>query len=162
MAPRSKPQTPRQQRVDKAERARKLLAGATLRREDSDDELGTDEHPWEWTYAKPGKGGRDNDGDDTADEEKTPRKRKARSVARSQGEIIGASMGSFKCKIGDAVLLKAEGQSSAWVGIIYQFLEDEDGEKSANFMWFANEKEIRPQLKDKKRSDFLPVRTSFR
>jgi len=157
MAPISKILTPRQKRADKAERARQLLAGATLRREDSDDELGTDEYPWEWTYAKQGKNGREDGDGESADEEKTPRKRKARSAARTQGEIIGASMGSFKCKIGDAVLLKAEGQSSAWVGIIYQFLEDEEGEKSANFLWFANEKEIRPQLKDKKRSDFLPV-----
>ncbi|KAH6707648.1 P-loop containing nucleoside triphosphate hydrolase protein [Leptodontidium sp. 2 PMI_412] len=158
MAPKSDTLTPRQKRADKAERARKLLAGATLRREDSDDELGTDEHPWEWIYETNEKKTQDDDEDESADEEKaamTPRKRKARNAVRSQGAIIGAKMGTFKCKVGDTVLLKAEGQNQSWVGIIHQFLEDEDGDKSANFSWFANEKEIRPQLKEKKRSDFL-------
>ncbi|KAL2063001.1 hypothetical protein VTL71DRAFT_6073 [Oculimacula yallundae] len=157
MAPQSNPLTPRQKRADKAERARKLLAGATLRREDSDDELGTDEHPWEWIYEKDGKG-RDDDEEESADEEKaamTPRKRKARNPVTSKRAIIGAKMGAFKCKVGDTVLLKAEGQNQSWVGIIHHFLETEDGEKSANFLWFANEKEIRPQMKDKKRLDFL-------
>ncbi|KAH7323736.1 P-loop containing nucleoside triphosphate hydrolase protein [Rhexocercosporidium sp. MPI-PUGE-AT-0058] len=159
MGPGSITLTPRQKRADKAERARKLLAGATLRREDSDDELGTDEHPWEWIYEKNGKKPQDDDDEDeSADEEKAammPRRRKARNSVRSQGAIIGARMGTFKCRIGDTVLLKAEGQNQSWVGIIHQFLEDEDGDKSANFLWFANEKEIRPQLKEKKRSDFL-------
>ncbi|KAG4433905.1 hypothetical protein IFR05_010602 [Cadophora sp. M221] len=158
MAPKSNTLTPQQKRADKAERARKLLAGATLSREDSDDELGTDEHPWEWIYEKNGKKEQEDGKDESADEEKaamTPRKRKARSAVRSQGAIIGAKMGTFKCKVGDTVLLKAEGQNQSWVGIIHHFLEDEDGEKSANFLWFANEKEIRPQLKEKKRSDFL-------
>lgn len=136
MAPKSDTLTPRQKRADKAERARKLLAGATLRREDSDDELGTDEHPWEWIYETNEKKTQDDDEDESADEEKaamTPRKRKARNAVRSQGAIIGAKMGTFKCKVGDTVLLKAEGQNQSWVGIIHQFLEDEDGDKSANF-----------------------------
>ncbi|KAG4418266.1 hypothetical protein IFR04_008624 [Cadophora malorum] len=156
MGPQSKTLTPRQKLADKAERARKLLAGATLRRDDSDDELGTDEYPWEWIYAKNWKQSQDDE--EESDEEKsamTPKKRKARNAARSQGGIIGAKMGTFRCKVGDTVLLKAEGQNQSWVGIIQQFLEEEDGEKSANFLWFANEKEIRPQLKEKKRSDFL-------
>lgn len=152
MARQSKPVTPRQKRANKAERARKLLAGTTLSREDSDDELGTDEYPWEWIYEKQGKG----EEEESADEEKTPRKRKARNAVRSQGEIIGATMGSFKCRVGDTVLLKAEGQNQSWVGIIQHFLENDDGDMSANFLWLANEKEIRPKLKEKKRSDFLP------
>ncbi|KAL5315572.1 hypothetical protein ACEPPN_016440 [Leptodophora sp. 'Broadleaf-Isolate-01'] len=138
MAPKSDTLTPRQKRADKAERARKLLAGATLRREDSDDELGTDEHPWEWIYETNEKKTQDDDEDESADEEKaamTPRKRKARNAVRSQGAIIGAKMGTFKCKVGDTVLLKAEGQNQSWVGIIHQFLEDEDGDKSANFSY---------------------------
>ncbi|XMA10075.1 hypothetical protein WAI453_002866 [Rhynchosporium graminicola] len=158
MAHQSTPLTPRQKRANKADRARKLLAGATLRREDSDDELGTDEYPWEWIYEKDGHSGQDDDVDEPAEGEKaamTPRKRKARNAVRPQRTIIGARMGTFKCKVGDTVLLKAEGQNQSWVGIIHQFLEDEDGEKSANFLWFANEKEIRPQLKEKKRSDYL-------
>lgn len=135
MAPQSKTLTPRQKLADKAERARKLLAGATLRRDDSDDELGTDEYPWEWIYAKNWKQSQDDE--EESDEEKsamTPRKRKARKAARSQGGIIGAKMGTFRCKVGDTVLLKAEGQNQSWVGIIQQFLEEEDGEKSANFL----------------------------
>tara|TARA_R110002060_G_scaffold65606_3_gene74621 strand:- start:111 stop:536 length:426 start_codon:yes stop_codon:yes gene_type:complete len=135
MAPQSKTLTPRQKLADKAERARKLLAGATLRRDDSDDELGTDEYPWEWIYAKNWKQSQDDE--EESDEEKsamTPRKRKARNAARSQGGIIGAKMGTFRCKVGDTVLLKAEGQNQSWVGIIQQFLEEEDGEKSANFL----------------------------
>ncbi|EKD16003.1 origin recognition complex subunit 1 [Drepanopeziza brunnea f. sp. 'multigermtubi' MB_m1] len=155
MAPSSKPRpaTPWQKRADKAERARKLLAGGTLTREDSDDELGTDEHPWEWIYARRENGEGD---EESADEENRSKKRKARSAIKSRGEIVGAKMGTFSCKVGDSVLLKAEGQSQCWVGLIQQFLDDDDGEKSANFMWFANEKEIRPKIKEKKRSDFLP------
>ena len=61
--------------------------------------------------------------------------------------------------LGDTVLLKAEGSKEAWVGIICDFQEDEEeGEKTANFMWFSGEKEIRN--KQKKRMDALPV--SFR
>jgi origin recognition complex subunit 1 len=67
-------------------------------------------------------------------------------------------MGRFRCKVGDAVLLKAEG-NQAWVGIICDFHEDvEDDEKMAKFLWFSSEKEIRNQ--SKKRTDFLPVRHS--
>ena len=62
------PLTPRQKRREKAERARKILAGAALRRDDSDDELGEDDHPWEWIYEN-GKGGGDDDDDDDEDGE---------------------------------------------------------------------------------------------
>lgn len=112
--------------VAKAKRARRLLTGKGIAREDSDDELGLEEHPWSWIYA-----------DDVV------------------GSIVGASHGKFECKLGDCVLLKAEGTSQAWVGIICDFQEDEEGEKVANFMWFSTEKEIRN--KDKKRTDSLPV-----
>ncbi|KAL1883863.1 hypothetical protein VTK73DRAFT_7651 [Phialemonium thermophilum] len=63
-------------------------------------------------------------------------------------------MGSFKCYLGDTVLLKAEGSNEAWVGIICEFIEEDDGDKAANFMWFSTEKEIRN--KEKKRQDFYP------
>ena len=64
-------------------------------------------------------------------------------------------MGGFSCKLGDTVLLKAEG-SQAWVGIICDFYDDEvEGEKMARFLWFASEREIRN--KSTKRTDFLPV-----
>ncbi|KAI4686568.1 uncharacterized protein J4E84_005849 [Alternaria hordeiaustralica] len=131
-------------RVDKA---RQYLAGGAVFREDSDDELGYEDHPWEWIY--------DNNGIDDAQPEQTasPRKRKAAPTPPAK-RIVGARMGSFKCKVGDAVLLKAEG-NQAWVGIICDFHEDPDeDEKMAKFLWFSSEKEIRNQ--SKKRSDFLP------
>lgn len=116
----------------KAERARQYLHGGGILREDSDDELGLEDHPWEWIYASVA------DQDDTEVE-----------------QIIAARMGEFRCAIGDCCLLKAEGTNEAWVGIICAFQEDEDdGEKAANFMWFSTDKEIRN--KEKKRTDVLP------
>ncbi len=118
----------------KAERARQFLRSGGVLREDSDDELGLDDHPWEWIYSE---------GTDTDDPE--------------PNQIIGARMGDFQCSIGDCCLLKAEGTNEAWVGIIcaFQEVDEEDGEKGANFMWFSTEKEIRN--KQKKRMDALPV-----
>ena len=117
----------------KAARARQFLRTGGVLREDSDDELGLDDHPWEWIYPEAI--------DD--DEEAEP------------NQIIGARMGDFRCSVGDCCLLKAEGTNEAWVGIICAFEEDEDGDKGANFMWFSTEKEIRN--KQKKRMDTLPV-----
>jgi origin recognition complex subunit 1 len=132
----------------RAEQARQFLAGGAVFREDSDDELGYEDHPWEWIY---------DDADDAPRENATPRKRKAAPTSPGRN-IVGARMGRFRCKVGDAVLLKAEG-NQAWVGIICDFHEDvEDDEKMAKFLWFSSEKEIRNQ--SKKRTDFLPVRHS--
>ncbi|KAL8835289.1 MAG: hypothetical protein Q9170_003375 [Blastenia crenularia] len=117
--------------TSKAERARQYLRGGGILREDSDDELGLEDHPWEWIYSE-------NINDDEAEPD----------------QIFGARMGDFRCSIGDCCLLKAEGTNEAWVGIICAFAEDEDGEKAANFMWFSTEKEIRN--KQKKRTDALP------
>ena len=117
----------------KAERARQFLRTGGVLREDSDDELGLDDHPWEWIYPEA-----IDDGDEA-----------------EPNQIIGARMGDFWCSVGDCCLLKAEGTNEAWVGIICAFEEDEDGDKGANFMWFSTEKEIRN--KQKKRMDTLPV-----
>ena len=118
-------------KVQKAERARRLLTGIGIARDDSDDELGLEDHPWEWIYSTPD---------------------------QSTSTIIGARMGNFKCQLGDTVLLKAEGLAKeAWVGLICAFLEDEESSgKAANFMWFSNEREIRNR--QKKRKDAYPVR----
>lgn len=71
----------------------------------------------------------------------------------SGDKIVGARIGQFECRVGDCVLLKADGSNEAWVALICEFVDDDDdGEKAANFMWFSTEKEIRN--KDKKRSDF--------
>jgi origin recognition complex subunit 1 len=132
----------------RVEKARHFLTGGAVFREDSDDELGYEDHPWEWIYDDAG-------ADDAPKENATPRKRKAAPASLGR-RIVGARMGRFRCKVGDAVLLKAEG-NQAWVGIICDFHEDaEDDEKMAKFMWFSSEKEIRN--KNKKRTDFLPVR----
>ena len=115
----------------RVDRARRLLSGTGVSREDSDDELGLEDHPWEWIYARDG--GHDAD------------------------RIVGARMGTFQCMLGECVLLKAEGSKEAWVGLICDFVEDmEDDGKAANFMWFSSEKEIRN--KQKKRTDVMPVR----
>ncbi|KAI1373584.1 P-loop containing nucleoside triphosphate hydrolase protein [Hypoxylon crocopeplum] len=107
-------------------------------RDDSDDELGIDDHPWEWIYRQT-----------QPSASATKRKRSAHH------DIVGARMGSFECYAGDCVLLKAEGSNEAWVAIVAEFYEaDEDGDKAANFLWFSTEKEVRNS--DRKRNDFLP------
>ena len=118
----------------KAERAKKYLSvGGGVAREDSDDELGLEDHPWEWIYST-----------------------KLAKRASDERDIVGARMGGFQCMIGDSVLLKAEGTCEAWIGLICAFVEeDEAGEKAADFMWFSTEREI--WNKQKKRTDALPV-----
>ncbi|MCJ1273563.1 Origin recognition complex, subunit 1 [Puttea exsequens] len=117
--------------LTKADRAHQYLAASGVTREDSDDELGLEDHPWEWLYSS-----------------SIPKGNQRR-------EIIGARMGDFECYLGDCVLLKAEGNGEAWIGLICNFEEDEEeDEKVANFMWFSTEREIRN--KAKKRMDFLP------
>ncbi|KAH8199054.1 hypothetical protein TruAng_006792 [Truncatella angustata] len=111
-------------------------------RDDSDDELGDEDHPWEWIYQSHVK----------SDRAESARKRKRED---GQPKIIGAQMGKFECYVGDCVLLKAEGSHEAWVGIITEFMEnDEDGDKAATFLWFSSQNEIRNR--DKKRTDALP------
>lgn len=124
------------------QRKPKPLPGIT--REDSDDELGTEDLPWEYIYQS------DIAGPSQAGDGST-RKRK-RSIG--QNKIVGARSGTFECKLGDTVLLKAEGSNEAWIGLICEF-GDDNGEMSAYFMWFSSAKEIRN--KEKKRTDFLPV-----
>ena len=115
--------------LSRAQRAKRTLTGTGVNREDSDDELGLEDHPWEWVYSQ--------------------------DCGLRSTNIIGARMGSFSCSLGDCVLLKAEGSKEAWVGLICDFLDTEE-EKSANFMWFSSEKEIRN--KQKKRDDAMPAR----
>ena len=118
----------------RARKVRTLLSGGVAR-EDSDDELGLEDHPWQWVYAE-------------------------RQSTNGKAQILGAKMGSFSCRIGDTVLLKADGTNEAWVGLIYEFIQggaegqDQD-QKEAKFLWFASEKEIRNR--QKKRTDWLEV-----
>ncbi|KAK4170169.1 P-loop containing nucleoside triphosphate hydrolase protein [Cladorrhinum sp. PSN259] len=121
-------------------RTSRYLPGVT--RDDSDDELGTDDHPWEWIYE-----------DESSEEEVAAENGKKRKrTTKQEGEIIGARMGNFECYLGETMLLKAEGSNEAWVGIICDFQIDEGGEKAANFMWFSSQQEIRSA---KKRTDYL-------
>jgi origin recognition complex subunit 1 len=128
------PLTPRQKRAQQNEKARKLLAGANLRGDDSDDE-----EEYEWIY--------EEDGDEFANEEEdggASKKRKRQSAANKQERtIVGAKKGSFNCMIGDSVLLKAEDGNPPWVGMILSFLEDEDGDKAADFLCRALENSFR-------------------
>ncbi|OCK83268.1 origin recognition complex subunit 1 [Lepidopterella palustris CBS 459.81] len=141
-------------KLSKAEKARQLLSGCGVLREDSDDELGIDDLPWEWIYEEQDEGQNDAQSKTSKGERTvTPRKRKA-AVFSSEKRIVGARMGNFQCKLGDTVLLKAEG-NQAWVGIICELFDgdDEEDEKMAKFMWFSSEKEIRN--KSKRRDDCL-------
>ena len=136
------------------------------------------DHPWVWIYE-----GADTGGDDTNSNKENeidldepvskqlspqtaaPARRNHRGKGGNKGRrIVGARMGSFECRIGESVLLKAEGTNEAWVGLICELEEqlDDDADSSdsqhakmANIMWFSTEKEIRN--KQKKRTDFFPV-----
>ncbi|MCJ1395184.1 Origin recognition complex, subunit 1 [Xylographa bjoerkii] len=115
----------------KAKRARLFLTTGGVSREDSDDELGTEDHPWRWIYSELQETG--------------------------SRKIIGARMGDFRCMRGDCVLLKAE-SNEAWVGLINDFeAGEEDDDKSANFMWFSTPKEISRTRRNKQllKSDAL-------
>jgi origin recognition complex subunit 1 len=135
--------------TSKAERARALLHGG-VPREDSDDELGYEDLPWEWIYG------------DSEVEMPQPKRRK-RNVddgPEKVREIVGAKMGSFECRIGDCLLIKGEGlQGEAFVGLACEFMEDKDGDKKCNVMWFSTEFEVKN--KKKKRMDFKEVRIRF-
>jgi origin recognition complex subunit 1 len=174
-----------------------LLAGVGIRREDSDDELGLEDYPWQWIYEDPSDNSTASSNQhgphessssaangeesraaalDTAPSTPSSKRRAAGMANRKLGRtIVGARMGSFQCRLGDCVLLKAEGQNEAWVGLICEFSEErtddgddeeedeeeEEEEKKhstmmANIMWFSTEKEIKN--KEKKRTDFLQVK----
>lgn len=130
--PSATPKKPRKSQSSLAQ-ARDRLRGVL--REDSDDELGYEDHPWEWVYSK-----------DPAEVGEHGRRK-----------IMGAKMGSFDVGIGDCVLIKGEGlKSEAYVGMVVEF-DDVKKEKMANVMWFSTEGEVRN--KTKRRTDAIPVFT---
>lgn len=123
--------------------ARQWLTKGGIFHEDSDDELGSEDLPWEWIYEEP-----------------QPSPTKPSKGKKSGPKIIGARMGSFECRIGHIVLLKSPEAGKDWAGIIYEFLDDPDpdsGEivKSMNLMWFTSPDEFL-STKNKKRADALP------
>jgi len=126
MPPKSKPPTPKKKPEDKAQRARRLLAGSTHRQEYSEDDLDDEDEPWEWIY----------DAEDIQEEDRdeavTP-SRKGRPRFREK-RIIGAKTGKFRCKIGDCVVLKPD-RNEVWAGIICGFREDgEEDDMEAKIM----------------------------
>jgi len=119
---------------------KKWLTKGGLAREDSDDELGHEDYPWEWIYAE-GTSKVSGNGD-------TPsRKRKASTMVRgnSKGAIVGARMGSFTVNVGDVVLLKSPEQGKDWAGLICAFSdidEDDEEEMCAHIQWFCAPDEL--------------------
>jgi origin recognition complex subunit 1 len=150
--------------------ARQWLTKGGIFREDSDDELGYDDHPWEWIYETDNTDTgryrcRNLPDDDVDSQTPTKRRKKVTPLATQhchQKKIIGARMGSFECRLGQSILLKSPEPGKDWAGIICEFLEeeDEDGEdqgmiKCANIMWFASPDEF-ISTKNKRRADALP------
>ena len=136
-------------------RPKKWLTKGALSRDDSDDELGYEDHPWQWVY--------DNEDPEENHEKQTPsKKRKASAMedsSRRKATIVGARMGSFAVKIGDSVLLKSPEQGKDWVGLICAFSEaDEDGDEEmcAHIQWFASPEELAFGKRSKTRPDTLP------
>jgi origin recognition complex subunit 1 len=117
-----------------------LLTRGVLPREDSDDELGDEDHPWQWVYEgqeSPTADGFDDQAEDEVSAPAARRRSKPRRLTSKPDhqKITGAKMGSFECTLGDCVLLKAEGEGNrAWVGIICEFGEDENNDMSVNVM----------------------------
>ncbi|KAL6244115.1 Origin recognition complex, subunit 1 [Rhinocladiella similis] len=137
------------------QRQKKYATKGGLHRDDSDDELGYEDHPWHWIY-------KDEGVTNLSDEDKTPsKKRKADTLSTSakKRQIVGAQMGSFSVKVGDPILLKSPEQGKDWVGLICAFSEtDEDGEPemSVYIQWFCTPEELAFGNRSKIRPDVLP------
>ena len=67
-----------------------VASGGSVLREDSDDELGYEDLPWEWIY--------EDAADAQPSQNATPRKRKAASTGSGR-RIVGARMGNFVCRL---------------------------------------------------------------
>jgi origin recognition complex subunit 1 len=158
-------------KLDVQERARKWLTKGGILREDSDDELGYEDHPWEWIYEKEQERisspvVKIDDAEDDERNSQDTRRRASRAAAAKtpkQPKIIGARMGGFQCCLGEVVLLKSPEAGKNWAGIICEFLEEEDEDaedqeedlvKSAKIMWLASPDEFLSS-KRKKRADAL-------
>ncbi|EXJ84784.1 origin recognition complex subunit 1 [Capronia epimyces CBS 606.96] len=139
------------------QRQKKYLTKGGLAREDSDDELGYDDHPWQWIYES-------DEAPPSAEDEKAPtttKKRKASVLSQNTKKrvIVGARMGSFSVRVGDAILLKSPEQGKDWVGLICSFSEtneDGDDEMCAYIQWFCTPEELAFGKRSKIRPDVLP------
>ncbi|KEF54089.1 origin recognition complex subunit 1 [Exophiala aquamarina CBS 119918] len=127
-----------------------------LQREDSDDELGSEDHPWEWIYSS------DESNLPPEEESRNVRKRKASALkdsSKNATNIIGAQMGSFSVRVGDAILLKSPEQGKDWVALTCSFSEtneDDEDEMSVYVQWFCSPEELAFGKRSKIRPDVLP------
>lgn len=141
-----------QSRRNARQRTQQWMTKGAVFRDDSDDELGYEDHPWDWIYEDE----EVNDGSP----QKSSRRRSSRPPTKRR-TIIGARMGTFECRLGQVVLLKSPEPGKDWAGIITEFVEEEDDEdedeviKSANIMWFASPDEFM-STRNKRRTDALP------
>lgn len=131
-------------------RARQWITRGGLIREDSDDELGVEDHPWEWILEA-----QEEDGSEVYAAAKTD------STAKIVGARTKTTSGYFECRLGDTVLLKSPEAGKDWVGIVSEFIEeeDEDGDIDMNveIMWMASTEEFATgRNKHKKRPDCMP------
>ena len=148
-----------QKRRNVRKRAQQWMTKGALVHEDSDDELGDEDHPWEWIYAEDLEV--KEDPETSGESPDKSRRRRSSRPAKKGPAIVGARMGSFECRLGEVVLLKSPEHGKDWVGIITEFLEeddeDEEGQvvKSVNIMWFASPDEFM-STRNKRRTDALP------
>ena len=138
---------------------RKWLTKGGFAREDSDDELGDDDLPWEWVYSDDTTIKAQEDEQDVGNTPSRKRKSSATSSSSRKVVIIGAKMGTFSLKIGDTVLLKSPEQGKDWAGIICAFSDvddDDEEEMCAHIQWFCSPEELSGGKNFKPRSDVLP------
>ena len=141
------------------------LTKGGLAREDSDDELGCDDLPWQWIYSDEVSKLQEID----QNVEHTPsRKRKASEISgqlsgrKRKRTIVGARMGHFSVRIGDAVLLKSPEAGKDWAGLVCAFSEvddEDDEEMCAHIQWFCSPEELSGGKNFKPRSDVLQNET---
>jgi origin recognition complex subunit 1 len=139
------------------------MTRGALVRDDSDDELGDEDLPWDWIYETEEAEVKDEPEATNGSPTKSARRRRFSRPARKQRTIVGARMGTFECRLGQVVLLKSPEAGKDWAGIITEFVEEEDDDeeeeggvlKCANIMWFASPDEFM-STRNKRRPDVLP------
>jgi origin recognition complex subunit 1 len=137
---------------------RKWLTKGGFATEDSDDELGYEDLPWEWIFSNDSSRAQEKE----EDGDKTPsRKRRASALNDTwrKAVIMGAKIGDFVVKVGDTVLLKSPEQGKDWAGIICAFSDvndDDEEEMCAHIQWFCSPEELSGGKNFKPRSDVLP------
>lgn len=138
-------------------RLQKYSTTGGLAREDSDDELGYEDHPWEWIY----KQDEVQESQSPEAEPENPRKRKANTLREPAKKpvIVGARMASFSIRVGEAVLLKSPEQGKDWIALVCSFSEtneDGDDEKSVYVQWFCSPEELAFGKRSKTLPEVLP------